>query len=79
MIHHRFPVLRELLLCHVPRRDILGRMIVDFWIQMHSPRRTHDQISSVERVPTQLSRLHYDPTGHRVSRKTEGLLDRRVQ
>ena len=32
MVRHRFPVLRELLLRHIPRWDILVRLFVDLWI-----------------------------------------------
>ena len=79
MVRHQFPVLRELLLCHIPRRDILVRLFVDLWIQMHRPCRTDDHVSLAECVPAQLDRLRDGPHGHGGSSKTEGLLDRRIQ
>ena len=79
MVHNRFSVLHELFLRHVPRRDILIRLLVDFRVKMNGPRRTHNLVSPVECVPTQLGRLHDGPNGHDGSGKTKGLLDRRVQ
>ena len=78
MVHHRFPVLRELLLCHVPRWDILVRSLMDLRIQMHGPGRAHNFISPVEYEPTQLGRLHDGPDRHDGSGETKGLLNRRV-
>ena len=78
MVHHRFPVLRELALRHVPRRDVLIRFLVNLRIQMYSPRRAHDLVSLVERVSTQLGPPHDRPDGHDRSSKTKGLLDRRA-
>jgi len=79
VVHHQFSVLRELLLRHIPRRDILFRSLVDLRVQMYSSRRTHDFISPVECIPSQFGRLHNGPDRHDGSCKTKGLLDRRVQ
>ena len=78
MVHHRFPVLRELGLRHVPRRDVLIRFLVNIRIQMHGPRRTQDLLVSIERVSTQLGPLLDDPDGHGRRNEPKGLLDRRV-
>ena len=78
MVHDRFPVLRELGLCHVPRRDVFSRVLVNLRIQMHGPRRTYDLVPLVERVSTQLGRPLDGPDGHDRSSKTKGLLDRGV-
>ena len=79
MVGHRPSVLHELLLHHVPRRDVLIRSFVDLRIQMHSPRRTHDNVSLFERESPQFGWLHDAPHGHGGSGKTKGLLDRRVE
>ena len=76
MVRHRLPVLHELLRRHVPRRDVFIWSLVDLWVQMHGPGRTHDLLSPVERVPTQLGRLHHGSDRHHGSGKAKGLLDR---
>ena len=78
MIHHRFSVLHEPLLRHVPRRDIFVRLLVDLRIQVHTPSRAHDLVSWVEREPTQLGRLHDGPDRHDGSSETQGLLNCRA-